>query len=112
MQSGAVVEALDVIEDVTASLRSRLESEVVEPFGLDRMEETLRESIVQAVAGATHAAADAVAVEEVLVLGAAVLGGPIAVMDEPGRRPTSPQGDPQRLKGQVVADAIGSGPTD
>jgi len=88
VQATAIVEALDVVEDVAASLGPRIEREVVKPFGLDRVEEALSKGIVQTVTRAAHAAADAVAVEKLLVVGATVLRGPIAVMNEPRRGPT------------------------
>ena len=112
MQSGSVVESLDVIEDVAASLSSRTEREVIEPLSFDRMEEALGKGVVQAIAGAAHAAADAVAVEEILVVRATVLRSAVAVMNESRRWPTRSQGDPQGLKGQGVTDAIGGGPAD
>lgn len=110
MRACAIVEPLNVVEDVAASLSARLECEVVEPLGFDRVKEALGQSIVPAVAGAAHAAADSVAVEKFLVVRATVLRSAVAVMDKSRGRSPSFQSDPQRLKDQGMMDAIRRGP--
>jgi len=111
MQSSAIVESLDVVEDVAASLRARIENEVVEPLSFDGVEEALSEGVVPAVPSAAHAASDTMSIEEILILCATVLRATIAVMDEPRGWAASSQSVAQRLKSQRMADAVGGGPT-
>src|SRR5438270_4691304 len=106
MQSGSVVEGLDVIEDERVRLSARADGEVVEPFDFERVEEALGQGVVETVAGATHGAADAMAIQELLVVGAAVLRSAIAVVDEPWRRATLREGDAQRLESEGVVGAV------
>ena len=51
MQPGTIVEALDVVEDVAAGLGARIEREVVEPLGLDRVEEAFGKGMSQQLRG-------------------------------------------------------------
>jgi hypothetical protein len=48
---------------------------MVDPLGLERMEEALCDGVVEALCGPAHAAEHAVFVEEVLVLRGSVLVG-------------------------------------
>jgi hypothetical protein len=100
MKSRAIVEALDVVEREAARLGARVEGEVVEPLGFERMEEALGRGVVEAVAGAAHAAHDAVAIEELLVVGAAVRPTAIAVVEEPRCGAPPRDGAAQRLEGE------------
>src|SRR5438034_361720 len=74
MEPRAVVEALDVLEHAAARLRPGIEGEVIEPLGLQGMEEALRRCIVETIAGPAHAADHPVLIEELLVVGARVGG--------------------------------------
>ena len=73
MHALRIVEALDVVEDRKASLLSGREVEVVDPLGLESVEEALGDRVVFAVSWTAHAADDAMAIEPILVLGAQVL---------------------------------------
>jgi hypothetical protein len=46
VQSSPVIEALDVVEDGKPRLRARPEAVVIQPFGFERVEETLDDGIV------------------------------------------------------------------
>src|SRR5436190_7040483 len=97
MEPRAVVEALDVLEHAAARLRPGIEGEVIEPLGLQGMEEALRRCIVETIAGPAHAADHPVLIEELLVVGARVGSAAIAVMHEAGRGATPRDGAVQRL---------------
>ena len=68
-----VVETLDVLEDRQSRFPSRFVVCVVDPLGLERVEEAFRHGVVEAVSRPAHAAADSVSIEQVLILGGAVL---------------------------------------
>src|SRR4051794_38354210 len=112
MQPAPVIEALDVIEDHAACLRAGVQGEVVEPFGLEQMEEALDRRIVVAIARAAHAADDAVAVEEVLVLGARIGTAAIAVMHEAGSRAARAHRGSERFHGDRLYGTGRGGPPD
>jgi hypothetical protein len=85
---------------------------VVEPLDLERVEEALGERVVETVARAAHAAADAVAIEELVVVGAGVLRSAIAVVDEPGHWSTLGEGDSQGFRGDCVLGSVRGRPAD
>ena len=95
LPAAAIVKSLDVVEDERRCLRARVGCEVVKPFGLERMEEALGQSVVQTVACPAHAADHAALIKELLVFGTGVLGAAIAVMNETGARTASLERDLQ-----------------
>ena len=76
----AVLEYFQVFEQGQAGLVPRGVSVVVNQFGLKHAEEAFDDGVVVAVAGAAHAALDAVAGQQRLVLVAGKLHAPVAVM--------------------------------
>src|SRR5438094_9288154 len=110
MEPRAVVEALDVLEHAAARLRPGIEGEVIEPLGLQGMEEALRRCIVETIAGPAHAADHPVLIEELLVVGARVGSAAIAVMHEAGRGATPRDGAVQRLERDGLLGARGGSP--
>src|SRR5438105_9840223 len=110
MEPRAVVEALDVLEHAAARLRTGIEGEVIEPLGLQGMEEALRRCIVETIAGPAHAADHPVLIEELLVVGARVGSAAIAVMHEAGRGATPRDGAVQRLERDGLLGARGGSP--
>jgi len=112
MQPGTVVESLDVIEYERSRLGARIEREVVEPLGLERVEEALGQGVVETVPRAAHAADHAAAIEELLIIGAGVLRAAIAVVDKTRRGSTSPYCDLQSLHRERVFGALRGRPTD
>src|SRR5206468_8789397 len=100
MQPRPVVETLDVLEHEAVRLGTRVDREVVEPLGLEGMEEALRRRVVQTIPGSAHAAHDPVMIEELLVVGASVRPAAIAVVHEPGHGPTPRDRRVQRLEGE------------
>src|SRR5436189_5394118 len=107
MESRPVVETLDVLEHEAARLGARVEGEVVEPLGLEGVEEAFGRRVVQTIAGPAHAAHDPVAIEELLIVGAAVRPAAIAVMHEAGRGPTPRDRPLPRLEGEPPPGAGG-----
>src|SRR5580765_192777 len=112
MQAVAVIEALDVLEDRGPRLGARVKREVIEPLGLDRVEETLDRGVVVTVAGTAHAADDAVAVEDVLVPGTGVRTAAIAVMYQAGERAPCAQRLVKRLERERLSGTRPRGPAD
>src|SRR5690349_22679946 len=111
-QPAPVIKALDVVEDRAARLRAGGQREVVKPFGLEQVEEALDRRIVVAIARAAHAAHDALAVEEVLILGARVGTAAIAVMHEAGSRPARVHRGGERLEGDGLQGTGSGSPPD
>jgi hypothetical protein len=97
MQSRAIVERLDVIEGEEPSLRACVESVMVEPFGLESMEEALGDRVVETVARSADAADHSVAVEQILVVGAEVRPASVGVKNEAGLRSSTADGILKRL---------------
>jgi hypothetical protein len=75
MAADTIVEAFDVLEEGEPRLASRAVVSMVDPLGLERMEEALCDGVVETLCGTAHAAERAVLVEQVLVLRGSVLGG-------------------------------------
>src|ERR1043165_3848939 len=73
MQSPAIVEDLDVVEDRQLGLVPGGEAAVVDQFGLELAPEALLHGVVIAVAASAHAGRDAVPLEQLLELRAGVL---------------------------------------
>ena len=69
----AVVEDLEVIEQLSARRRPRGPGRVVDKLDLQRREETLGHGVVPAIAPAAHAAHDPVLRQDALVVAAGVL---------------------------------------
>src|SRR6266404_5618480 len=112
VQSGPVIEALDVVEDGKPRLRARPEAVVIEPFGLEGVEEALDDGVVEAIAGAAHAANHAVAIEHVLVVGARVLSAAVGVMQKTGARTPAADRLLQRLDRERLLRSRGRRPPD
>ena len=69
-----VVEALDVIEHVRPGVLPCPVDLAAEPFGLHRREEAFYRGVVPAFTATTHAAGDALSLEQLLEVVAGVLG--------------------------------------
>jgi hypothetical protein len=82
VESGTVVEGFDVIKDGGTSLGQGGEAAMVNEFVFKTAPERLNESIVVAVALASHGRNEAVLSEKVTVSGAGKLAAPIGVDDE------------------------------
>src|SRR5262249_55238560 len=112
MQTAAIVEGFDVLEDRGPRLHAGIEREVIQPLGFQRVEETLDGRVVVAVAGTAHAADDPVAIEPVLILGARVRAATIAVVDQAPRRTAQTKGLVKGIQGESLRRAGCSGPPD
>ena len=77
-----VVEALDVFKDREPCFSSCLVMRVIDPFGLERVEETLCHRVVETVPGSAHAAPRPVFIKNILVLRGSVLATSVRVMNE------------------------------
>ena len=77
MAPAAVVEPLDVVEDVRPGLRPGAIPTPVHAFAFQQAKETLRHGVIVTTAHGAHAAHDAVSGEELLILlhGGALLSG-------------------------------------
>ena len=82
MESGAVIEGLDVIEDGGASLGAGGEAMMIDQFVFEAAKEGLDEGVIVAVALATHGSEKAVLGQDVPVSRADKLGSTIRVDDE------------------------------
>ncbi len=91
MEPGAVVEALDVIEERGAGLGVGGALAVVDGLVLQAAPKRLDEGVVVAVALAAHRGNEAVVGEDLAVRGAGKLGAAVGVHDQARRRP--PPGD-------------------
>ena len=112
MEPRAVIKPFDVVEDVELRLRTRAEAVVVEPLGLECVEEALDDSVVETVPRPAHAAEHAVAIEEVLIVGTEVLASTIGVMKQPRSWSAISDGIAKRLDRQALIRTRARRPTD
>ena len=84
MESGAVIEGLDVVEDRGTSLGKSGETLVVDDFIFKAVPEGLDESVIAAIAFATHGSDEAVLGQDLPVSSAGKLHPAIGVDDKGG----------------------------
>jgi hypothetical protein len=101
MKPAGVVEAVDVLDEVTLDVVHVVPAGVALEFEGERREEALSDGVVPAVALAAHAAGDAVPVEERPVLAARVVHAAVAMMDHAVRRRAHHEGPSQRVDGKA-----------
>ena len=101
MPSFRVVKALDVVEHFSSGVVSGPVISPVYPLCFQAGEEAFDGGIVPAIASATHAAFDAVCLEQRLELIAGVLTALIRVMQQIVRWPPAPDRHHQRIGDQV-----------
>lgn len=92
-----IVEALDVIENVSLRVVVRAICLPADPFGLHRREEALHRRIVPDVARSAHRAGDAIVGYQPLKLLARVLAALVRVMQQGIGLSTSPDRHHQRI---------------
>jgi hypothetical protein len=95
VQSGAVVEGFDVIEDCGASLGEGGEALMIDQFVFEAAPEGLDEGVIVAVALATHGSEEAVLGQDVPISRAGKLGSTIRVDDEGSSGATLAEGHAQ-----------------
>jgi hypothetical protein len=108
----AIVEHLDVIEEGNAQLRVGRPGLAVDELALQRAEEALGDGVVPAVPLAAHADLDAGLGEGLAVGAARVLASAVRMMEQSGRRIPMRQGHAERAKHQVGGDVGIDGPAD
>src|SRR5712691_5873057 len=105
MAPPTVVEDLDVLEDRGPGVIVTDVVGTMDQLGLERREETLGNSVVPAIALATHAADDAAFAKLVLVVRARVLHAAVRMVEQARLRAASLQGHVQGIEGQGAVDA-------
>src|SRR5262245_46506272 len=112
MTSPAIIEELEIVEEVGASLAAGSPRRVVDELDLQRGEEAFGNGVVPAIAPAAHAADDAMGRQGSLIVPAGILTPPIRMMEQPLRRASPRQRHPQGITGQGIGDALAHGPAD
>ncbi len=79
--SSWVVEALDVIKDISSGFGVRVVSTTIDPFAFQHSEEALACCIVSTTANAAHRTREVVAFQEALIVTAGELTATITVQD-------------------------------
>ena len=79
MESGAVIEGFDVVEDGSASLGEGSEAMVIDQFVFEAAKEAFDKGIVVAVPLSTHRSGQAMLAEQLSVSGAGELGSAIGM---------------------------------
>jgi hypothetical protein len=95
VESGAVVEGLDVIEDGGARLGAGGEAVVIDQLVFERAPEGFDEGVIVAVAWTTHGSDQTMLGRELTISGAGELAAAIGVEDERLSGPTLAQGHAQ-----------------
>ena len=112
VESGAVIEGLDVVEEGGAGLGEGSEALVVNHFVFEAAPEAFDEGVVVAIAWATHGRDQAMLGEDFSIGGAGELAAPIGVHDEVGARPALEKGHAQGGTDEASIEALMHGPTD
>ena len=99
VQSGAVVEALDVVEERGAGLGPGGKLAVIDGLVFETAPERLDVGVVVAIALAAHGGEQAVFGEHLTISGTGKLHSPIRVHDQPRRRLPPAERHPQRGNG-------------
>src|SRR5688500_8209655 len=101
MAALAVVEDLDVLEDSGSGLLPGGPGLAVQQLGLEGGEEALSDRVVPARAGMADALAQVVSSQPVGVGTGQILGAPISVVDQAGRRTPRGERHGQRIERQL-----------
>lgn len=86
-----VIKNFNVLKDITFCLCPCLILNLIDPLPFEGGKETFRHRVIVAIAWPTHATGDPVVPEKVLEIITGILAAAIGVMNEAGRRRTSPQ---------------------
>ena len=101
MAASAVIEPLDVIEDIRLGFLTGLVGLPPYPLSLEQCEEALQRRIVVAMTACTHAALNAVLLQDIAEVIAGVLRPTVGVMQQGTLGLSIAQRHRQRLNGQV-----------
>src|SRR6185436_8726567 len=108
----AIVKHFDVLEQRLMRGRTSRVVFMIDQLRFQSAEEAFHDGVVVTVSSATHAALQAMSLQQVLVVIAGILHSPIAMMQQPRRRLTMQQRHPQGLAGEISSQMIGRGPAD
>lgn len=108
----AVVEELEVIEELGARRGPRGPRRGVDELDLQRREEALGDGVVPSIAPAAHAANDPVLRQHTLVVAAGVLTPTIRVVQRARQWPPTGQRHAEGVEGEVIRDVLAHRPTD
>ena len=86
MRSFPVIIHFDIFKDFIFSFLSRFKPVAINFLNLQRVDETLGDSVVPAVTLTAHARRDPVVFKQCLIIAAGVLTAPVRVMNQPGLR--------------------------
>ena len=112
MATLAIVEYLDVFEDVLPGFVSGGRAPMVHELPLERPTETFDPRVVPAVAFAPHAGNEAVLSESVLVARRGLLTAAVRMVHEPRPGSSVHQGHREGLLGELNCSSVAHGPAD
>src|SRR5438128_7582406 len=112
MQSGAVIEGFDVVEDGGACLSEGGEATMIDELVFEAAPEGFDEGVIVTVALATHGRAQTMLRQDLTVSGAGELAPTIGVKDEPGSGAALAYRHTQGRDGQWSIQARTHSPTD
>ena len=103
MKALAIVEDLDIIEDLETRLFSRVELLLIDTFRFERGKKALENGIIPAIAFSAHAASDTECSQNALMVLGSILAASIGVHERLSNRQTIHNSHPER-----IADELGS----
>src|SRR3989442_2857814 len=106
----AIVEELEVLEELGARRRPSGPGRVMDQLDFQRREEALGDGVVPAVAPAAHTADDPVLRQDPLVVAAGVLTSAIRMMQQTLRRAPTSQRPAEGGEGEGIRDALAPRP--
>src|SRR6476661_7327005 len=112
MATFAVVEDLQVLEEIRAGLGTRCPGALRYELDLQCREETFRHRVVPAVAAAAHAAHDPVCSEVSLIVRARVLTSTIGVVEQAPPGLAACERRRERVQGELASDPRACCPAD
>src|ERR1044072_3606424 len=110
MSALAVIEGLDVIEDLHASLGAGVEEMAIDELQFEGAPEAFHGGVVIAVASAAHGGDQAGVTQSLAIIGAGVLDAAIGMKKQLGRRATMQQRHGQSFQNQSRVNALTHGP--
>src|SRR3989449_7298058 len=108
----AIVEELEVLEELGARRRPSGPGRVMDQLDFQRREEALGDGVVPAIALAAHTADDPVLRQHPLVVAAGVLTSAIRMMQQTLRRAPTSQRQAEGVEGEGIRDALAHRPAD
>jgi len=111
VQAAGIVEAFDVLKQITSGVGSSGVNPMVDALGFEGVKETLHRGVVEAIALAAHRRRDAGSGKNPSISFGSILNAAVGVVDQPWRRPLPLDGHGEGLQGNLGVQGLAHRPT-